>query len=202
MNASTAQAEISRNRSSLDAEIDALEARIGELQQRSAELRAARPREPVADFELVASSGEGVRLSDLFGDKADLFLVHNMGAACSYCSLWADGFAGLLPHLERRAAFVLVSPDPPERQRKIAAERSWRFRMASAQGTSLFEDLGFVDGDGNPMPGVSTLHRGADGSIERVQRAEFGPGDQFCAAWHLLDLLDGGRRGWEPGRCG
>jgi predicted dithiol-disulfide oxidoreductase (DUF899 family) len=197
----TPQPEVSTNRSPLDAELDALEAEIGGLQARRAALRNRRPREKVRDYRLTASSGEDVRLSQLFGGTSDMFLIHNMGSRCRYCTLWADGFVGLLPYLERRAAFVLVSPDPPERQRAFAAERNWPFRMVSAAATTLFEDFGFVDGEGAPMPGVSTLHRSADGGIERVQRAEFGPGDQFCAAWHLLDLLDGGRGDWEPGGC-
>ncbi len=201
MDAPITQAEVSRNRSRVDAELDAIEAQIGELQSRRAELRGLRARETVADYRLTSSAGEPVSLGALFGAKQDMFLVHNMGTSCNYCSLWADGFVGLLPHLERRAAFVVVSPDSPERQRAIAEARGWPFRMVSAAGTSLFDDLGFVDGIGDPMPGVSTLRRREDGAIERVQRAEFGPGDQFCAAWHLLDLLDGGRGDWEPGRC-
>jgi hypothetical protein len=31
-----------------------------------------------------------------------------------------------------------------------------------------------------------------------VGRAEFGPGDDFCAVWHFFDLLPEGVDGWEP----
>ena len=39
-------------------------------------------------------------LLDLFGDRDTLLAIHNMGQGCRYCTLWADGFNGLLPHLE------------------------------------------------------------------------------------------------------
>jgi hypothetical protein len=58
--------------------------------------------------------------------------------------------------------------------------------------------MGFTDGQGDPMPGVSVFRGGTDGRIMRVQRAEFGPGDQFCAAWHFFDMLADGVDGWEP----
>src|SRR6516162_6332847 len=33
-----------------------------------------------------------------------LFVIHNMGAGCRNCTLWADGFNGMLRHIENRAA--------------------------------------------------------------------------------------------------
>ncbi len=89
-------------------------------------LQAGVEPEPVEDYQLVTSQGP-IRLSALFGDKNTLFVIHNMGAGCSYCTLWADGFNGVLPHLESRAAFVVSSPDAPERQessRPLAAGAS------------------------------------------------------------------------------
>ena len=38
----------------------------------------------------------------------------------------------------------------------------------------------------------------ADGKIYRASRAEFGPGDNFCAVWHFFDLLPEGIDGWQP----
>ena len=48
------------------------------------------------------------------------------------------------------------------------------------------------------MPGVSVFRKETDGTIYRVSRAEFGPGDNFCAVWHFFDLLPEGIDGWEP----
>ena len=70
----------------------------------------------------------------LFGDKDRLLLIHNMGQGCRYCTLWADGFNGFLPHLESVMSVVLVSKDPPDVQRAFANSRGWRFRLASHGG--------------------------------------------------------------------
>ncbi len=191
--------EVSANRSPADAEIDALECRIGELQTELASLRAQRSPEPVGEYTFHDwQRGGTTTLDALFAAQDDLILVHNMGLACDYCTLWADGFVGLLPHLESRAAFVMVSPDRPERQQAFATSRNWPFRMVSAWGSPFTADMGFLDRDGDPMPGVSSFRKQADGGIVRIQRAEFGPGDVFNAAWHFFDLLAEGVNGWEP----
>lgn len=179
-------------------EIVRLEAELLATKQRLAALRQQAPREPFPDYCFTAWDGGEVRLSELFGDRDDLILVHNMGAACAYCTMWADGFVGLLPHLEDRAAFVVVSPDPVEEQRRFAQERGWSFRMVSAHGSPFTRDAGYYLDDGGFMPGVSTFRRGEDGAIYRVTHREFGPGDDFCPTWHFFDLLEGGQKGWEP----
>ena len=55
-----------------------------------------------------------------FGSKDRLLLIHNMGAKCSYCTLWADGINGILSQLENEVSVVLVSPDLPDLQRRFA----------------------------------------------------------------------------------
>ena len=151
--------------------------------------------EEVRDYRLQTAGGE-VLLSALFGDKDTLFVIHNMGAGCASCTMWADGFNGVYPHLRERAAFVLTSPDPPERQRNLAAERGWRFPMVSHQGTTFAADMGYSR-DGRPLPGASVLRRDG-GRIVRVADTGFSPGDDFCTVWHFLDLLPEGAAGWRP----
>jgi len=181
----------------LDAEIEDLERRIEALKEERAAARRRRGPEPIADHDV--GTGEGTRrLSELFGPHDDLLLVHNMGRACAYCTLRADGFVGLLPHLTRRAAFALLTPDTPEVQRAFAASRGWPFVMASDPTRAVARDLGFVTEAGRSLPGVSALRRAPDGSLTRAGRAEFGPGDDFCAVWPLFDLLQGGAQGWSP----
>jgi hypothetical protein len=52
---------------------------------------------------------------------------------------------------------------------------------------------------GRVIPGASAFRKREDGAIERVGRAaEFGPGDDYCPVWHLLDLVEGGAGSWEP----
>lgn len=187
--------------SDIDKEIDSLQNELEATKQRLAEARKRRPKEPIQDYVLKTSDDREVRLSELFGEKADLILVHNMGTGCSYCTMWADGFTGLAPHLQDRAAFVVCSPDKPEVQKRFAAKRNWNFKMVSSHESSFYKDMGFWQEDGphpGPWPGVSTFHREPDGKIYRVAKAHFGPNDDFCAVWPFLDMLDGGSKGWEP----
>jgi peroxiredoxin len=176
-------------------EIDALSGEIRDLQNK------VEP-QPIADFELAGWDGP-VRLSQLFGDKPDLILIHNMGRGCSSCTMWADGFNGVYDHLASRAAFVLTSPDPVDVQKAFAKGRGWRFPMASVAETGLAEALGFRDrwpedaAWGGWNPGVSVLRRGGD-RILRVSQADFGEFDGFCVVYSLFSLLPGGDAGWTP----
>ena len=180
----------------LYSEIERLEEYLVVQHERLAELKRQLPRKEVSDYTLAGPEGP-VRLSELFGAKSDLIVIHNMGKGCRYCTLWADGFNGLLPHLEDRAAFAVVSPDPVDVQREFAASRHWRFTLASGQGSTFIEDMGFR-GEKAYRPGLSTYHRTQEGRIERVARAAFGPFDPFCGVWHLFALLDAGVNDWEP----
>lgn len=164
---------------------------------RLAALRRQLPRATVADYQLTGPDGASVALSSLFGDHDDMIVIHNMGTGCAYCTLWADGFNGVVPHFENRAAFVVVSPDDPATQQQFAQERGWRFRMVSSQGTTFRADLGFQTPE-EVMPGYTVLHKDADGTITDVGRDFFGPGDNYSAIWHMFDLLPDGANGWEP----
>lgn len=181
-----------------DEQVDELEYQLQDIKQKLAELRRQRPREEIRDYRLLDSVGREASLSSLFGNQNSLILVHNMGRNCSYCTMWADGFNGLLPHLESRAAFALTSPDKPEAQKEFVQARGWNFPVYSTAGTSFTADMGFDDEKEGLMPGVSVFTKETGGKIYRVSRAEFGPCDNFCAVWHLFDLLPEGIDGWEP----
>lgn len=156
------------------------------------------PRFEVANYTLKSRNGDSVKLSELFGDKKELILVHNMGKSCPYCTLWADGLNGLYLHLENRAAFAVSTPDSPEVMDTFASSRNWQFTLASTEGCSLKKDLGFELEDGSYYPGVSTFIRDDEGRIFHVAKAYFGPGDDFCALWYLFDLLAVENSDWEP----
>lgn len=181
----------------IDRQVDELEYKLQEIKQQLAELRRQRPAEEVADYKFRNAAGHEVTLSSLFGDRGELILIHNMGRACAYCTLWADGFTGLLPHLTSRTAFAVTSPDEPLVQEEFRRSRGWNFPLYSAHGTSFIADMGF-DGKDGLMPGVSVFSKDESGRIFRVGRAEFGPGDDFCAVWHFFELLPRGVDGWEP----
>lgn len=169
---------------------------IGEIRDKMREARNVTEPEEVADYVFTVSNG-ATRLSELFGDKADLIVIHNMGASCPNCTLWADGFNGIYDHLANRAAFVVSSPDTPDDQKQLAASRGWRFLMVSHQGTTFAADMGYRAQDGGWLPGVSVFRR-KPGRILRVSDAGFCPGDDFCTLWHLFDLLPDRAEGWQP----
>jgi predicted dithiol-disulfide oxidoreductase (DUF899 family) len=178
--------------------IDSLEQGLMENKKKLSELRRHLLRKEVEDYTFIKHDGSETKLSDLFEDQDELLLIHNMGKGCVYCTLWADGFNGVYQHLENRTPFVVVSPDDYKTQKDFAASRNWKFEMLSSHGTSFFKDMGFESENGGPMPGVSTFQKDTSGKIHRVAKASFGPGDDFCAVWHLLDLLPKGTNDWSP----
>jgi predicted dithiol-disulfide oxidoreductase (DUF899 family) len=168
---------------------------IGELRGKMRELQQSVEPQEVSDYEFASNEGK-VRLSELFGDKEHLFVIHNMGAGCPNCTLWADGFNGILPHIENRAAFVVASPDEPAAQQSFRTARGWRFRMVSYLGTGFARDMGYHR-DNGWLPGVSVFRKRGQ-TIYRVSDTGFDEGDDFCTIWHLFDLLPEGANGWQP----
>jgi predicted dithiol-disulfide oxidoreductase (DUF899 family) len=181
----------------LEARAAKLEKKISALKDQLATLhRKGKPR-AVTDYVFRKHDGKPLRLSQAFGKHKDLVLVHNMGTFCPYCTLWADGFVSLLPHLQDRAGFLVVSNDPPAKQKAFAKSRGWTFPMASCEGTPFFADMGFTDKEGHFWPGFTTFRKNGK-RVERVARRFFGPGDDFCSAWHFFDHLAKGSNGWSP----
>jgi len=80
---------------------------IRELRERMRAVRSEIEPQKAENYRFATVDGE-VSLADLFGPKRDLFVVHNMGRSCAYCTMWADGFNGVYPHLANRAAFVVA----------------------------------------------------------------------------------------------
>jgi predicted dithiol-disulfide oxidoreductase (DUF899 family) len=156
--------------------------------------QTAEPQE-VGDYEFSTTEGK-LRPSELFGDKEYLFVIHNMDASCPNCALWADGFNGILPHIENRAAFVVASPDEPAAQQRFKAARGWQFRMVSYLDTGFARDMRYRS-DKGWLPGVSVFRKCGQ-TICRVSDTSFDEGDDFCTIWHLFDLLPEGANGWQP----
>ncbi|WP_349410113.1 DUF899 family protein [Pseudalkalibacillus sp. SCS-8] len=180
-------------------EINQLSQEIQKKKKQLAEMRKEVPEQQVENYVFTDRDHESVTLSELFLDKDELIVIHNMGVSCNYCTLWADGFNGVYHHLIERAAFVVSTPDEPRVQEDIAAERGWKFPMVSTKGTTFKQDMGYADGD-SPHPGVSTFRKDEKGNIYHHAHAPLGPGDDFCAVWHLFDLLPKGQAGFVPKR--
>ena len=137
------------------------------------------------------------QLADLFGDKDELVLIHNMGESCSYCTMWADTLQSSLPYLRTRAQVVLVSPDDPNRQSEIAKERGWDFPMLQDVDKEFTTDMGFNSAHG-VMPGASTFKKQPDGTVVRTGKTFFGPLDDFNPVWHFWSLLGTPEGEWHP----
>jgi peroxiredoxin len=128
--------------------IQQLEKEIFDLIARLQALRKANTKKPVPNYRFKTLDGE-VTLLELFGERDKLMLIHNMGQGCRYCTLWADGFNGFVPHLESAMSLVLVSKDNPELQRTFANARGWRFRLASHGGGDYIKEQTVTPGSGN-----------------------------------------------------
>ena len=150
----------------------------------------------VQDYAFATLNGPAL-LSSLFGAKRDLFVIHNMGRGCNSCTMWADGFNGLYPHIADRASFVVSNAEAPQQQLEFATSRGWKFPMVSTQGTSFAADMGFTNAAGKPMPGVSAFQK-QDGKIVRVSASGFNDDDEFCPVWRFLDMLPEGPNDWRP----
>ena len=179
-----------------NARITSLQTRLAQVRAELQQAMAEETRREVKDYAFATLKGPAL-LSGLFSRKRDLLMIHNMGTHCSSCTMWADGFNGLYPHVADRASFVVSSPNSPAEQAEFAASRGWVFPMVSTQGTGFAADMGFENAKGQAMPGVSAFQK-LDGKIVRVSAAGFDSGDEYCSVWRLFDLLPDGVDGWRP----
>ena len=176
-------------------ELQKAQEELFQLTQKVAKLRRETPLTAVRNYTFRTGDGE-VTLLDLFGQRDTLFVIHNMGQACRYCTLWADGLNGFVPHLESQFALVLVSKDDPQTQRLFANSRSWRFKMASHGGGDYIKEQSVSPGEGN-IPGIVCYVRKGN-EIFRKNASMFGPGDEFCAQWNILSLAGLSTEEWTP----
>ena len=180
-----------------DDAITALERRIGELTAELNALRKDRAAEPVPDYTFKTTTGE-TTLRTLFGQRDKLLVIHNMGQGCRYCTVWADGFNGLLPHLEDAMAVVLVSKDPPERAAPVREFARLAFPHGLAWrrhgGGDYIQQQG-VFGEAENYPGAVVYERQGN-AVLRKNACVFGPGDLYCALWPFLGLA--GIEEWTP----
>ena len=180
----------------LMAELRATYEELQQVRQKMNDLNRRLGGETVEDYTLKDRDNLPVRLSSLFGDKDDLIIVHNMGKKCVYCTLWADGFNGVLAHLESAMAVVLVSKDSPAVQRTLANARGWRFQMASHGGGDYMQEQSISDHGGNE-PGAVIYRRNQD-DVLRVNRCMFGPNDLYSPIWQFLGMAGLGVADWTP----
>lgn len=159
------------------------------------ELQKALPGDPVKNYDFQTLDGSRSLLS-FFGSHDKLLVIHNMGQACRYCTLWGDGLNPFVPHLESALGVLMVSKDDPDTMRTFANSRGWRFRHASHNGGEYFTDQ-VKTSDYENAPGIVCYERQGD-NIVRKASGLFGPGDQYCSIWHVLGLAGLDASSWTP----
>ena len=76
----------------IESELKNIEQKIEEMRKKRIELNSKLAAMDVKDYTLRDRDGKDVKLSEMFGEKDHLILIHNMGKGCPYCTMWADGF--------------------------------------------------------------------------------------------------------------
>ncbi len=192
------------------------EIELKEQRERVAELRRRLPLDTVVEDHVFTEAVDGsirdVRLSGLFTQRdRPLVLMHFMFGKkqtepCPMCTLWADGYDGIVEHLSQRVDFaVLVAGDAAEFER-YARGRGWdRLRVVSSGDTPFKRDVGMEDAEGAQQPGVSVLELADDGTIRHFYTggAWMGDGhfrgmDLLSPLWSFLDVTRQGRGDFMP----
>ena len=199
-------------------ELQRAEMALRDQRERVAALRRELPLDTVVADQAFEEIGDGarvpVRLSELFVDPAKpLVLMHFMygkkqAKPCPMCTMWADGYDGVVHHLRERVNFaVLVAGDAAVFD-AYGRSRGWRaIRAVSAADSDLKRRLGFEEADGAQWPGLSVFVRRADGTLVHAysQSAWYG-GEEYrgmdllSPVWNFLDLTPAGRGDWMPRR--
>ena len=173
-----------------------LEYQIYELTQQLNEKRKQTPGVPVKDYTFDTGVNKQT-LSSFFGKNQKLLVIHNMGEACRFCTLWGDGINAFLPHLESALSVVMVSKDTPEQQRLFANSRGWRMRMASHGGGDYMSEQIATEGMGENVPGAACYEKKGD-QIVKTNSSFFGPNDLYCPMWHFLGMAGITAAEWTP----
>ena len=169
--------------------IQSVSKQIAEGKKELTELKTALEPKKIDDYKFINQENNTTNLSEMFGKHKYLVVIHNMGEACSFCTMWANGFEGIYKHFDDKAGFVMVNHDSIEKQNKFAKKQGWTYPIYNASENSFNKDLGFIANNCGLWPGVSTFRKNSDNSIDLLAQEEFGPGDEFCSVWHIYDLF-------------
>ena len=156
-------------------------------------------------------------ISDLFGKHSQLIIYHFMfhpdwDEGCKSCSLWADSFDGVMPHLAARdVAFAVISRGPLHKLLAYRQRMGWKFPWLSSAETSFNYDfdVSFTPADiaaknvrynyrdgasvGPELPGLSVFRKDDEGSVYHTY-STFARGlDTINPVYQLLDLVPKGR---------
>jgi predicted dithiol-disulfide oxidoreductase (DUF899 family) len=203
------------------AELHEAEIALRDQRERVAELRRSLPIDTNVDDYLFHEGPSDLRidgpisevhLSELFEDPQKPLIIYQFmyGGAqkepCPMCTMWIDGFNGIVHHLRQRANFAIVAQAETIDFCAWGRQRDWKnLRLVSSADTSFKTDLNFQDAEGNQFPGVSVIVRSSDGSLRHFYSAsaimkenEYRGLDLYTPVWSLLDLTPQGRGDWYP----
>ena len=121
-----------------------LTGRSDELARRRREL----PWVPIeTDYRFQTTEGEA-SLADLFGGRSQLLVQHMMFPGCPSCASVADGYDGIVVHLEHHdVAMVAVSRYPIAELTAFKERMGWRFPYVSSLGSDFNFDFGVAKTD-------------------------------------------------------
>lgn len=168
------------------------------------------------DYRFETAEGEK-SLADLFDGKSQLIIYHFMFGTdweegCKSCSLNADGYSGLSPHLAARdAAFVTASNAPLSRLLDYKKRLGWDFEWVSCQGPAFNHDFHVsfsqqqrdngpieynyrkIETTMDELPGISVFAKDEAGEIYHTYSAYSRGLDNIMGIYQYLDLLPKGR---------
>jgi len=195
----------------------AKEKELTHLREELARERRALPWERVDKTYVFEGAAGAETLPDLFDGRSQLIVYHFMfapdwEAGCRGCSFWADGFNGIVDHVNQRdVSLVAVSQAPLQKLQAFARRLGWTFKWVSSAGSDFNYDyqvtfrpdalaLGEVTYNYtkealtvSDKPGVSVFLKRQDGSIVHTYSC-YGRGlDTLNAAYQYIDLTPKGR---------
>ncbi len=161
-------------------------------------------------------------LADLFAGRSQLIVYHFMfhpddEAGCPHCSLRADGFAGIVGHLNHRdVTMVVVSRAPYAKLAEYRARMGWSFRWLSSGGSEFNYDYqaSFTpeemtakralynytlrDPQAREREGHSIFYKDQSAAVFHTYSCYDRGNDKLNLHYHYLDLVPKGRA--EGGR--
>jgi predicted dithiol-disulfide oxidoreductase (DUF899 family) len=156
-------------------------------------------------------------LADLFDGRSQLVIYHFMfhpddKAGCPHCSLRADGFNGIGPHLNQRdVTMVVVSRAPFRKLAEYQQRMGWSFKWVSSEGSEFNRDyqtsftpeemtakralynFTMRDPKAREREGHSIFYKNEQGAVFHTYSCYDRGNDKLNIHYHYLDLVPKGR---------
>ena len=167
------------------------------------------------DYRFQSEAGEQT-LADLFDGRSQLIVQHFMfgedwNEGCKACSLMAENYDGVIPHLKQRdVSLVAISRAPLDRLILFRDWMGWGFDWVSSLGSDFNSDfdVGFtaeqIEGEvyynyhltrfpATEAPGMSVFALESDGTVYHTYSCYERGLDPLIGTYHYPDLVPKGR---------